>query len=359
MRVSRTPLPGTSASIRIAAVCNLCYRLRTFCFGWRESVVTLSSMSAAMNDQIRVCIRCSPLLLIVLMGCVSNRVAQRNSSAKPEQFIARATDGRLNSLREETRSDDPKPPPKPRKENSHGDTSRSDSCSSRNGDRDGGPVAQMFGSMALGILSAPFTIPCAAIGDEYDQVGMFPAYPYDLDESAMFVDGEHEGTGRGWMANLQLISADTWDGDVKRLSGRLQLDTLSRIGLDIESNHWSERLSGGGHDGLWTGDANVVFRFAQSEKWQFRAGAGVNWLADDLGTELGFNLTYGADWFPRKPWTVSSVFDVGRLGDAGLFHNRTTIGAMVGRSEIFCGYDYFQLGSTSFHGPVAGIGLRF
>ena len=87
--------------------------------------------------------------------------------------------------------------------------------------------------------------------------------------------------------------------------------------------------------------------------------AGLNWLADDVGSELGVNFTYGADWFPRKPWTVSSVFDVGRLGDAGLFHNRTTVGAMVGRSEVFCGYDFLQLGGTNFHGPVAGIGLRF
>lgn len=298
---------------------------------------------------IRGDIRLLALMPLVLTSCATNGVAQQNPSTTPERLVARATDGRLDTLREETRSSEPKPP-----RDSNSSRQCDDSC-----DEENGLLSQMFGSVALGILSAPFAIPCSLIGDEYDRVGEFPAYPYELNDSAMLFDGEHEGIGRGWMGNLQLVAVDSLSDDVTRYSGRLLLDTSSRFGLDIESNHWRESLPGGGTDGLWTGDANVVFRFAQSEKWQFRAGAGLNWLADDVGSEFGVNFTYGADWFPRKPWTVSSIFDVGLLGDAGLFHNRTTVGVMMGRSEIFCGYDYFQLGSTSFHGPVAGIGLRF
>ena len=310
-------------------------------------------VGAAAMDGVRVLARCSTLLLLVLTGCAADHVTRRASLDVSEKFVARATDGRLEDLRDEVRSRESPPSNSP-----------IDSCSSRSrddecDDDDDGLMTQMFGSVALGIVSSPFAIPCAAIGDEYEHKGMFPSYPYELNDSAMFIDGEYEGIGRGWMANVQLVSVDSLGEDVKRYSGRLLLDTSSRFGLDVESNHWHETFSGGGHDGLRTGDANVVFRFAQSEHWQFRAGAGVNWLTDDVGSELGVNFTYGADWFPRKPWTVSSVIDVGKLGGAGLFHNRTTVGAMVGRAEIFCGYDVLQLGSICFHGPVTGIGLRF
>ena len=149
------------------------------------------------------------------------------------------------------------------------------------------------------------------------------------------------------------------NGDVDRFGGRLVLDTASRLGLDTETNYWHETFSNGGSDQLWTGDANIVFRFAQSEKTQFRAGVGVNWLADSGIGDVGFNFTYGADWFPRKPWTVSTVFDMGTIGTGTLFHNRTTAGVMLGPVEAFAGYDYFQLGSAKFHGPVAGVGIRF
>ena len=92
---------------------------------------------------------------------------------------------------------------------------------------------------------------------------------------------------------------------------------------------------------------------------QWRAGVGVNWLADQASPEVGVNFTYGFDWFPRRPWTLSSVIDVGTLGGSSLFHNRSTAGVMLGAMELFAGYDYFQIGTFNIHGPVAGIGYRF
>ena len=90
-----------------------------------------------------------------------------------------------------------------------------------------------------------------------------------------------------------------------------------------------------------------------------RTGVAVNWLADQIRPEAGFNFTYGIEWFPRKPWTISSVIDAGKLGEASLFHNRSTVGVMLGATEAFVGYDYLQVDAAKIHGPVAGVGWRF
>jgi hypothetical protein len=48
----------------------------------------------------------------------------------------------------------------------------------------------------------------------------------------------------------------------------------------------------------------------------FRTGLGFNWLDDPIDTNFGFNFTYGADLFPRRPWVLSATIDWGTLGEA-------------------------------------------
>ena len=61
----------------------------------------------------------------------------------------------------------------------------------------------------------------------------------------------------------------------------------------------------------------------------------------------------------RKPWTILSAINAVRLGDASLFHNRSTVRVMLGATEAFVGYDYLQVDAAKIHGPVAGVGWRF
>jgi hypothetical protein len=150
-------------------------------------------------------------------------------------------------------------------------------------------------------------------------------------------------------------------GDFKGLQkhgGRLRLDTLSRFGLDTEWNYRRESLSSG-HDMLWNGDVNLVYRFAQSQRAAFYMGLGLNWLSDHLGSNAGFNFTYGADFYPTKPWVLSGSIDWGTLGHASAFHGRATVGVMLNRLEFFTGYDYYKLGGTSLPSYVAGVQLHF
>jgi len=152
--------------------------------------------------------------------------------------------------------------------------------------------------------------------------------------------------------------ADDFDS-ISRIGTRILFDTTTRFGVDSEVNYWRESLAVGQHDDLWTGDANLVFRFAQSEWMQVRTGLGVNWLADEVGTELGFNFTYQGDFFPAQPWIISAEIDLGSLGDETLVHGRVTTGLQWHRAEVFIGYDYYEVDQTELSGFVSGLRLWF
>jgi hypothetical protein len=316
------------------------------------------------------------LLMLMTTGCVAGRHAMVTAEHGSAKIIARAETvvapadavvmraesehlGELGAAARDKKSDSEKPPKEHHRSGSHCSRCNSSPCSC---DKSSGPIANAIGSLMVPglyfVMTSPFTIPAAALGDDYEMLATFPDYPYAGDlPGALIKTTRHEGTARGWMGTLQIFDIQETD-NIDRFGGRLVLDSSSRFGIDTESNYWIEPGSAG-TGSLWTGDANVCFRFAESENVQFRAGVGVNWLADGTGAEAGINFTYGMDWFPRKPWTVSTVFDAGTIGGGSLFHNRTTAGVMLGPVEAFAGYDYFRLGSARFHGPVAGLGWRF
>jgi hypothetical protein len=106
---------------------------------------------------------------------------------------------------------------------------------------------------------------------------------------------------------------------------------------------------------LWTGDCNVVFRFAQMPQMQMRTGLGFNWLSDHVGGEAGFNFTYSGDFFPAEPWILSGEIDWGKLGSVGLFHGRATVGVHYHRCEVYTGFDYLDIGDTQISGLIAGL----
>lgn len=216
-----------------------------------------------------------------------------------------------------------------------------------------------FGQLFVVAFTSPFSLPALLVGDDWDHVTEFPDYPYADDlPGSLLINSEYPGKRQDYKANLQLF-AIPGSRDLDRFGGRLLLENADRIGIDTETDYWLQTHRGDGPDHAWMGDFNVVYRFAESENMQWRAGIGFNWLADQSDTNFGINFTYGVDWFPRRPWTVSTVFDLGTIGESTLFHNRTSVGLMMGAVEVFTGYDYFQLGTANFYGPVAGMGYHF
>jgi len=198
--------------------------------------------------------------------------------------------------------------------------------------------------------------PRAAIGDDSNDPGYFLRYPYLHAQDAAIVAHATSATShRTWMLRTRGEYADDFDS-LSRIGGALLFDTASRWGLDSEFNHHREELFGE-RDSLWTGDANIVYRFAQSEQLQMRAGIGLNWLHDPLDTDFGFNFTYAGDWFPTQPLIISHEIDWGRLGHSTLFHGRITAGVNYHRLEFYTGYDYLDIGQAEVSGMVGGMRL--
>ena len=82
-------------------------------------------------------------------------------------------------------------------------------------------------------------------------------------------------------------------------------------------------------------------------------------LATRSQSDLGFNFTYGGDFFPHKPWVISGGIDWGTLGDAGLFRFRTTTGIILRSFETYVGYEYSDIGSTQNHFFISGVRIWF
>lgn len=215
---------------------------------------------------------------------------------------------------------------------------------------------QVFGPPIFYTVTSPWWGPAAVVGDDYSLVPDFPAYPYEGDHEGYLIFSDEKITSQSMAARFTSEYANDFSG-LQRYGGRIQLDTTSRFGLDTEWNHWREEVTDG-TDTLWTGDANLIFRFAQSEHAQFYTGLGLNWLGGEQG-DVGFNFTYGVDLFPIEPIIFRSVLDMGTLGDADLYHGKTTIGVSFRNFEVFTGYDILHIGDSNLHGLIAGLTLWF
>lgn len=216
---------------------------------------------------------------------------------------------------------------------------------------------EFFAPLVWHALISPWSLPINLLDDPYtDYAGIVPQ-PYRDEAFALRYQAGREGPLPEVFGRLQLDYSTTFDG-LMQVGGQLLVETPWRIGIDTSLAHWWED-GGGATESLELGDANLVYRFAQSETMQFRTGIGVNWIAGYADGDVGFNFTYGFDWFPRKPWTISSNFDIGTLGHAGMFHNQTTVGVVVKSFEIFTGYDYRRIGGGELDGWITGLRWRF
>lgn len=219
-------------------------------------------------------------------------------------------------------------------------------------------LGQILGGIFICTVTAPFQIPQLALGDDFCLDGFFPLHPYDDVPGHLIIHTEPPHEEFGWFGRFTAQYGDGFDG-LSQTGGRLLLDTQSRFGLDTEWYSRRENLSVGGYDELSTGDFNAVIRFAQSEHAEFRAGAGLNWLHDEFDTNYGFNFTYGADFYPARPWILSTTLDLGRIGSTSRFHVRATGGFLYRGVELFGGYDFLEIGDVQIGSPIVGINLWF
>jgi len=232
-------------------------------------------------------------------------------------------------------------------------------------DDDDGSLTELVAWGALAVVAAPFCLPRSAIDDESFEPGRFDRYPfYDCNPGLMRVDRDDcdgpdpliSTKAYHWLVRFRTEYTESFD-DLSRTGGQLLWDTSSRWGIDTQFDNLRESRDLQPDDDLWIGDANWVYRFAQSPRVQMRTGIGFNWLKDDSKSDFGFNFTYGGDFFVKKPLVVSTEIDWGLLGNANLFRGRVTTGIAWHRCELYTGYEHLKIGSMELNGLVAGIRL--
>jgi hypothetical protein len=283
---------------------------------------------------------------------------------------ALAEQGMLQTIRQDVRGDGA-PSSSPPSDNAPDD--RSDECcepgawmdnsnasgcsSSSSGCNRGESTAMAFWIVPTAVIFSPIWVPHAMLGDDFRDCGGFSRFPY-ADDSGYIDTSRSGGKTKPLAVRLDLGYAETFNR-LDSIDGHLLLETASRFGLAASVHHLEERLSGGGRDQLDIGDCNFVYRFAQNNWAEFRAGLGLNWMNDTEGTDVGFNFIYAADLYPRKPWVVSAEIDAGTLGCTGLFRFRTTAGVVFHGIETYTGYEYTDIGRTHWNSLIAGVRLWF
>ncbi|MCC7418877.1 MAG: hypothetical protein IT428_01220 [Planctomycetaceae bacterium] len=207
------------------------------------------------------------------------------------------------------------------------------------------------------LIASPFWLPHLALDDTFLNHGYVVAAPYEDASAAMLTTADPDVRMPAVFGRLQLDTLTDF-GDLGRVGGNALIEVPQRFGVDTSFGYWHERLDGGSN-ALWLGDFNLVYRFAQSSRAQFRAGLGTNWLADDRGADFGVNFTYGFDFFPAKPWVMTQTFDMGTLGSASLARSQTTVGIVRHQWELFTGLELTRIGRADLTGWTNGVRVRF
>lgn len=162
---------------------------------------------------------------------------------------------------------------------------------------------------------------------------------------------------------VSLESLASIDGTYGRVQGRARLLTAFRLEVDAAYADYFEpsvRRSPG-----WLGQTHVDIRFAQSERLQFRVGAGVRDRFVGGKAFVGFDGLYGVDVFWPRHVATTLEASGGTLGVNGWSAEaRATLGYVIGFAELYAGWDGVWLGvpkerTEYLGGPVAGARAYF
>jgi hypothetical protein len=292
-------------------------------------------------------------ILLVVVGCGCTLLAHANDSLPDLRQVVRPPKWDAPVVAEEHETSKSK-----RKQPSESEDNNPWDHHDKDDDVDSGFVLDVC-LLAGAAVTSPVWVPRSLLeGDTTSMAGYFPSHPYAEMRGYMIISPDTLPNA-GWFAphthSWRLTSEyGTNFGGQEFVGGKLLWEHTSRVGFDTRFVALREERVHVDND-LWLGDANLLFRFAQHEKWQFRGGLGLNWHSEDARADLGVNFTYGVDWYPVKPWVLSSEIDLGTLGEGHLFHWQTTMGVNWKHAEGYVGYDYTDIGTAQFHFFLAGV----
>jgi hypothetical protein len=327
-------------SVRLDRVCGLPLRLAP----------NFAPRRGAIVSGVRRTHRCAWITIAVL-------VALANAVAPAQGLLSRA--------RDEVR-DEPVHLPSPDSDDHGGGKSKGRRSHHHDCDDDDS-LDELYGHLFLlgaygvgAVITSPWWGPHVMVDEGLDIPNYFPGHPYYADGTGyMLTSCSNWADECPATSAMQLAFEYGHDLDqLQSLAARGLWEHQSRFGVSGEIRYLQEEgdfLD----DELAIGDLNFVYRFAQSERVVLRSGVGINWLLDEHDADVGFNFTYGGDFFPVEPLVISSEIDWGTLGNAEVFGWRGTVGAAFDHVEIYAGYRYYELEGVALDGVILGLRTWF
>ena len=223
---------------------------------------------------------------------------------------------------------------------------------------------------ACGAISAPYWGPYVLLQQDYlrePSNDIFKPYPYaPLDsydderigfmaDKSYLSECEESARVKNWSLRLDCDYGDQIRSGQNRVGTHLLFESTWRLGIDMQYDWLHEFNFYQPQESMSLGDWNLTFRFADSPRWQFRSGFGMNWSADENEGDIGFNFTYGFDVYPIRPLIISNSIDWGTLGHDELFRYRCTAGVIINRFECYTGYEYLDLDHEQRNYLLAGV----
>jgi hypothetical protein len=141
----------------------------------------------------------------------------------------------------------------------------------------------------------------------------------------------------------------------------LRLQLPHRFELDSRVHLLSDVLDPA-HSLAATATAHVAYRFAQGRRFDFRTGIGMRMFAlDDV--RMGIDFVHALDTYLGRRFVWRVELHAGNADKAFVGQARSTLGAMIGRCELYAGYDhtvYTGDGSrATLGGPIGGMRAWF
>ncbi|MDB4975450.1 MAG: hypothetical protein JWN48_3791 [Myxococcaceae bacterium] len=133
---------------------------------------------------------------------------------------------------------------------------------------------------------------------------------------------------------------------------RFELDTRSSLLSDIRE-HPTQLAA--------AGTAHLAYRFAQGPRVDFRMGVGIRNFT--LGVpRWGVDVMYAVDGYIARRAVLRIELHVGSAQSSFVGQVRSTLGFMLGRAELYAGYDhtvYHGGGTAKLGGPLGGLRIWF
>ena len=180
----------------------------------------------------------------------------------------------------------------------------------------------------------------------------FSQFPYEMGDGIM-LDSSFGQRAQGKFAFWYGTDFD----DIDSWNTQFRFDSSDSIGFDFQWAHLREKLEGLPSDSLNLMDFNLTVPWVKSESMIVRVGGGINLLSDSIGTEVDYNLTLSADFFPVKPMVIGFEIDHGELGSAHQTHLLSTVGLNWRQVEFMTGFEYRKIGQAEVKGPILGMRL--